>query len=1840
MTTPSYYVTVDSEYRDYEKYPIPTDFSVKFKNTNTGLNLLGLPYGPTGTSPSELFFTPLQIDPDYFSSNFRVKNGEILNLKKLPDNTFILCGLISPLPGVQEFEIYNDTTSFVVLNGLTFGGVFLCNISFVNGQFGFNWIIYSQSPSANETNRSTFELDENNNIYFLFDFTTYFDLKIKSSTNSAVIYGINNPTPTKNSCLASFAFTLSGDTYYVDGHSWGYHIISSNDDIKSTKDNGRFNVLLDNALNIYVSGNTNPYDPTLIQTTMPYQAGANNNFNLDTGGGAATYGPHANTFQVIEWNGNKYFIGLEKISGGYYSTMWTITENGLNLLHDDIQNPGGEFINYNSKWLYVVGNTAYFVLSQKVDPGSRWWLNSIDLTTGIPQYNIPFTGVFIPTNIYTGLGACVTAYYENAGNRYIYVFQMYAPSAADFQLRFQVWRIDLNNIAGGFSFQLTTSLSGYTYANPSQTVGFLKYPHIYIEGETVWLTNTNDFAFTDVWRFAIDPMTFNIAETDHNGISLNINKDQFLNYQIKQGSKYYLIIPSVKGQETCLILDITNPSNMQKVSFLNNVDNNVYLYENGGRQYIVNTKGVVYDVTNIINPLLLSSAYPNIATSLSPYVFNVVDVNNNPILVGSQILNSTTWNLFTVPFLNKNVVITSTQYNQNLQNYLTNPLAARMDVINLLNFPYMAMVENNTRNLKVYNISNIQNPVLTSNITNVFDSNNDPNNFRNTVNLTFRNLKLMEHIITGNSSTDNIYIFLIFNVSQNYYLLGIKLDIEFNFIESKYTLLGIANNSFSSNLTGLPSQIDFDIFISSITPFIKDNKIYCVVQYIGNNFWYSRNRTFSIYEYTSPSITLTSTISNLFSSLPNSDSANNWWQTGGRIYQYLDGSLYFFAYLTRNDRGFSGEAEYYLLPINLDDVQNPIEKTGNALFQIFGGAMYTYASSIQKYPDNTIQLIGVAQGSVAGETRIYNITNPLNITFIETSTTNAGAPLRTGFPLRSLRGQSQGGFPDQGMWLGDNIYPITFYQNSVTGIINVLYAFNTTRTPTGQNYLGYRNINDINNITPNLGYISLQPTGSRIQYIKIANFNQRSYAVILLTTGDYYNMTSSSVYMVDISNLEYAFNFSSGTPIPVSQTYSPLYGCGLGFINKLDNEGISQWINYVGANNGTGGSGPFGSNVNISNIDIDPSLSYIYVAGGWQNKIETYNSSLQKRNLVTSNFNNSYNGFIAKVDLTTNGDIEWLLPSFGSSDITFQRLQYINSKNLVSFVCSYNTPIMQLFDIQTSGTGPYTNPITSQLNLANTSNASSALIVLTPSGKLSYSSRLYSDIGLRSINLFDLAVDENTPTDRSIKVVGLSNTEELKCIDSTGLNVQITYSKIDPLNQVYLVIYSYDLDGIYQHSDKVEFPIGMEVSVQDIKSFSLNNRVVTFPNVKTTLSNNDIYVYNKDGTLATIIDDIIPNVINSIIIQYYYDPTYVDVNNISYTKIVLQDSFNFTPESLINYNLFIQGDLFDSYTSPITQIAQITPLNKNFSIRHNFIENGKDVLILNQIIPDGQLVRRNLPSNDEYWAGNISPSELPGIIAYNKDQMPTTSLQITNLYGLLSIDTTKTWYLVFYNSSNEIKKVLVNSITFVNGLYTFNISNAADLLYSSSPDVYVGPYLYLTTINENSVYTLDFSPGTIYQKVYYFLQLNSLIIPNRRISTSFLPGTRSINDFRSIYLEVYNEDDNGNFDTSVVNNYFTNNQNFVSQNQRSKTLFEIPISGVFPTSDTNYVVLSGSNVPILVITPGYYNLHLRLVDSYNRIILFDPTPIDGKDSDIIFTGSTVDNRLIQITANFTFTLRK
>jgi hypothetical protein len=1799
MTTPSYYVTIDSEFRDDQKYPFPTDFSVKFKDNTTGTQVLGV---PTGSPISQAYFTPLQIDPDYYSSNFRVNNGQIFNFKKLSDNTFLICGIIEPLTVFQPFSIYNDTTTFVSLTGINYYSSFLTNISYTNNAYQFNWITYTQSSGTTEINRCTFDLDDNNNIYYMLDYTAPFDLLQKTSTSngSNILYSVPNPTSETNSCLCSFALTIDGSIYYVNGHAWGYHILSSNQDVKATMPNGRSNINIDNALNLYISGNINPYDPTFYYYTVPTGSTGSDVSNTS----------YSLSNTLYTYTGTTYFAGFRNSTTpnvGYWFDRYNISSTGVSNISTSFSNISSSTginldIQSNSPWFWVYGNTGYFA-STVGTVNSDVYLNSVNLINGQSTFN---AAKYVGTNDQNSqAGVSVNSVLVN---NYMFVF---LPINSYYEY-IRVLRADLTNVGGGFSTIVNQS-TGYLWSSGSgpQAVPSSLPVYCFQDGNNVYQSLVDYNGWLRIVSFTINPSTYAVTQGTNYVYRVYSNStSEYSCYTLmfKIASKLYVFVSDLYARQTALV-DVTNSNNIFTVSTLPGCTAPCQLYVDGSNYYIIDSSSYVYQINNPSSPVLISSFFPQINSSQYPLINQIY----NNTVIGQ--VTSPSFELFTSNFLSTSVSLDSTQYNLNIDETINTSTTAIIDVVNLTDYPYLVELKGNY--MYISNISNIQSISDVTNF-NVFSNvapSTDPNNYRLSYTFTFYTCKTLSHIITSGY----IYFFIVFydtNPLNDWNLLVVQTDMNFQFVQSSYQYLG------SSTLT------DYNSYITNVVPYTQFGNTYAIIQY----FNYPRDLVIYSYAPNTNSFSIASSISNLSYndlSLEWTYSFNTqycWYQWGCIVYTYENGATWLFVTLVQNNSTTLTNVPSYLIPINITDPLNPVvyNNPGNGPLSLPQG-MFSNQMSVIKYSNTNIQI--VTHGTFTGNFAI-NITNPLNMSYI---TINGVS----NYPYNVVTTNSI--FP---VYWGDWTNPLG---TSIDEVSNNIYAFQTYIPSNGLSspynltkYFTFTNITDLNNV---LGepQIELLPTGAKTQYLKIAYYGQRIYAVLLETTGDYPSMTVVNYRIIDVTNPNYAMEYppvAGSYPSSTTTSYTGLNGIGLGFIHKLSNEGDPIWINYLGSDATT----TQGLNINISNVSIDPSLTYLYVAGGWQNKIEAYNPTGTKVNLITSSFTN-YNGFVARVDLSNNGTFSWVIPSYGTNDIYFERLNYISSRNLVGLVGHFSTPIMLIYNPQTSSVGPFTNPITSQVNLANSSSSSGFLATLSPAGLISYTDLIYTNVSLRNVKVYDIAVDESTSTNRSIKIVGISNTNLLKCIDSTKTDTQDLYSDINPLTEQYLFIYSYDLSGVYQYSERTEFPINMTVNVQDIKSFSLNNRVIVFPNIYSTVGANTISIYNKDGSLATTINDYLPSAYNSIIIQYQYDPTYTDVNGSTYSKIVLQDYFGYQTESLVNYHMFIQGNLFDTTTGTSTQIASTTTLNKNFSIRHNMIENGKDVIILNQVIATKNLIRTNLPYQGIDWAGSISPSELPSIISYNTDLFPSNYMYVTALYGgYISTDPSITYYLTFPRFG-EIAYVQILSVTYNPSTqqYVLQIADPMDLDILPGPAVqYYGPNIYLTQTNKNAYYTLQFSPGTIYDRVYYTVKLNSLLIPNRRITSSYLPGARSINDFRYIYLELYNEDDNGNFDTAVINNTFTNNQNFVSIGQRTKTLFEIPISGVSVSSDPNFVVLSTAIVPNLVITPGFYNLHMRLVDMYGTLIMFDQTPNPSKSGDSIFTGSIVSNSLIQIAANFTF----
>jgi len=1135
---------------------------------------------------------------------------------------------------------------------------------------------------------------------------------------------------------------------------------------------------------------------------------------------------------------------------------------------------------------------------------------------------------------------------------------------------------------------------------------------------------------------------------------------------------------------------------------------------------------------------------------------------------------------------------------------------------------------------------------------NIINSLNDPYNIYN-VPLIHSNIINFSHAIDNNN---NIYFFLCFLSGDSIYLSCLKTDNKFNLLNSNYIQLE----------TGILTPTNI-LPISNIIAYTKISKtqVYCAVQYIDYP------HTVKIYNYNDGF--------SLFSNYALSYNNNTWIQTGGSVIEYTDStgssSSYLYSILNQPSSwdgtfGYNGSLLQSSVNFGVPSVV-PIYENIKCSSNKYG---------IQSFDINENKYLYVRALAGSDKTFVFDLTNINGPYSYKEFTGWKYSPIYNPNSYNSTNWNTI-----------DNEVPSSIFYNPLDQNIYNLFNYNPTdvnslNTPPSspiniQQYFTYKNITDLNNI-PGAGIIPITSTnlGYRIGLIKYGISGQKVFASLLITDSTSENIKYIQCY--DVTNLVYATQYykTSSFSTPSITSYDNLNGIGLAFINKINISGQSEWLNYLGGDTETLNS----VNVNLSNMDIDPSLSYLYVCGGWKYKIESFDKDNNKLNKITS-YDTNYNGYLAKIILK-DGTFEWLLPSIGFNNDYFERLSYIDSKNLICLVNHFESPILLVYEPQISSSGPFTNPEVVNLNLSNISTQTSSLIAFNTNGSVQFHTKIYSNLSLQYIQLYDISIDENSNKKR-IYVSGISNATQINSIDSSGLQTQLLYNDIDPLTQKAIIIYQYDLDGLYEASQNVIFPSNYLVNLSDIRTFSLFNRMIVFTNIfKYEYKNQYIYVYNQDGSYGKRIsfnNQTTPLEVNlSFIFEYLYDSTYVDENNISYSKIVipyfefnrpfqsypnpdsqdLQIYGQFTPlftnnNSLINYNLFIMGNLFDNTALTFTNqtlIASTDTLNKNFSIRYNFInpDNNNYNIVINQEILLKNLVRNNIPVSIQgktFWCGSVVKSILNSIIAYDTTLIPNASnqLTITNIYGNL-LDTSKKYYIMFpvytlgpgfVTTNLETSYIEVLSVNYnsTSKVYTLTLSSTNPLINSDFPSGFYGPYIYLSNENLNANYTIQFCPTPLRSITNFKTKLNSLIIPNRRIKNSYLPGTRDLNDFRYLILEVYNENNSEQFPEIINSNDFFNNPNYIDYINRCKGTFVIPISGINVSSTSNFIILDSIDIPVVTFFPGFYNIRIILKDIYGNVVQFDSTPNSDKQSDNIFINNFVESPLMQITAKLTFT---
>jgi hypothetical protein len=374
--------------------------------------------------------------------------------------------------------------------------------------------------------------------------------------------------------------------------------------------------------------------------------------------------------------------------------------------------------------------------------------------------------------------------------------------------------------------------------------------------------------------------------------------------------------------------------------------------------------------------------------------------------------------------------------------------------------------------------------------------------------------------------------------------------------------------------------------------------------------------------------------------------------------------------------------------------------------------------------------------------------------------------------------------------------------------------------------------------------------------------------------------------------------------------------------------------------------------------------------------------------------------------------------------------------------------------------------------------------------------------------------------------------------------------------------------------------------------------------------------------------------VQSEISVYDYDSTFTDQNLKNYSSLTVYKNSSNINDTFTPYETGAQTGSYTNFYTYILGTGANTPLNKNFLIRNNYFNNDEYTIVLDQKIDTTKLTRTYSlinydPNSIYFYSSNISRTPINSVISITGTTPPTSPLIID--YTSSPINTRDRYYILCQTSTGSSETITVTSIVSTGTSYYIYYTGTYDCS---------GSYVYLSKFNKSALWNLQFNPSSIYSPVYYQVTLQRLTIPNRPIKNGPNPGIRYLTDYPYVFLQVYNTDDNGNFDPENINNIYTNNPNGPPVGGYDQNPTAYPNNSVYtidiatsPGGEANFLFFSSGFIPRLKFTPGFNNIRLRLLDPDGDVVLFDNTPV--KSSDSVFSG-VIDSSLMRMVVQLVF----
>lgn len=779
------------------------------------------------------------------------------------------------------------------------------------------------------------------------------------------------------------------------------------------------------------------------------------------------------------------------------------------------------------------------------------------------------------------------------------------------------------------------------------------------------------------------------------------------------------------------------------------------------------------------------------------------------------------------------------------------------------------------------------------------------------------------------------------------------------------------------------------------------------------------------------------------------------------------------------------------------------------------------------------------------------------------------------------------------------------------------------------------------------------------QVVKLGGFTDSTILFVLNGAGQ--SGTTGTLSMYEVSNPANAQTASTSTSI-----YDG-FGVGNAFVCKINSDGTPSWGTLLGdfkdvvLNSPTPNDEPTlytSQFVNVTGIELDKERLNLYASVDWETKLMVRNyqtitgSQRLLRGVESSggpSLSTKYSNSSVIKMTTSQGFSEYVIPIIGTNSVSSIDLS-VNDKNvIVGESLRALTTVLYEKQLPSFNLATLKNPVVTQGVVSSPTPYTVGLISFDFDGTYLWS----SNIEMNTTNGFNYGVSM-AKTNDFVYLIGLSSNNVLNFKDKNGVIVQnwvntvqynVDLPTVFKYNQTFNYVAKYTINGDYVESDIIQSDGNCTVTPALI-FVSEENNIVNVVNWVLTVSNNPQVLFrNKDGTLANLIMlDIQPAFdafpAYSIGSRYKLSTSTFDTNGKDYSYIVayrdVQDQFVYEPVDLFAPYLTGTGDI--DFTNRHVYIPQ---LNQNYLIRQASFneETNEFILLLNQKI-DTSMINRQMPALIKYpidqavifpdrydtlffYIANISTGETA-----NFGTLSITSPNSILYYTTDVIDLSKQYYLIDSKGDGSVFIVPINGITAVNP-YLYNV-NVNTLPFLPSPSGRATPCAFLSEFNANALYTLQFFPAALNIVEYYTVSLQNLTIPNRDIRESTIAGVRNLSDFRYVWLEIYNADDDDVADTEFVNNTFSNNPN-----RNNKVIFQIPVTSADGSS--NFSFYGSGQTPRIKFNPGFYNLRVRLLDPNGAVVLFDSTPTSANSGDEAFTNGVVDASLMNITVDLALT---